>query len=491
MKHGHLADCNRNGYNHFVVYYKPTDESKGYYVSLYNETRLAFDIGVDPPQKGLDFGMVVDESYFTDEITNTIESAIDFYEKFQVAKQANIIALLDKKFVYAEPFAMFLSQMFKAESNGIAHGIGGYGKSEQSFYVMEQLGLLPYTFIKSLSEGTTDTDLYGGINLAKYRDEGELLYNLEDAFVNKEIVILEEILDAPPQALTSLKDALTSGVVRFGKQMRPIKCKIILGLTNKQPKDLEFDPSVEALLQRFPLQIEAVWHEHNKDRYTNLLRKVYLKSWADNNMKDISEMAQYIELVAESIQSLLDINRPPSPRMALTAMNQVIKSRKHTPSAPIQDHMAVMRFVKGFEEVTGDIQDQLDLIARRETSKKVIIDLEESIEVSISLLSDVKTIADLQSFSLNVANEFKKFALAGGATTDEYAREAQIKRNTLTALFQNAERLARDMALNDAGLDGASSSYGLQDLPRIVEKLQKHKFDRNNTDTYVLDKYFR
>jgi MoxR-like ATPase len=160
---------------------------------------------------------------------------------------------LSKKFVNVRAVSDLFKQSISTNMNMIMFGRGGFGKSEMCDELFNVPELRDRVFIKSLSEATTEEDLFGGVNIKKMTDTGVIEYNVEDSFANSEIVIFEEIFDANPRVLAALKDTLTAKEVRNGKQRFKIKTKLIIGLTNKSYDEVITDDSIEALTQRFPI----------------------------------------------------------------------------------------------------------------------------------------------------------------------------------------------------------------------------------------------
>ena len=190
-----------------------------------------------------------------------------------------IYETLSKKFINTSEISDIMKNALSNEMNVVFYGKGGFGKSEMMGELFGCPELQDRVFVKSLSEATTEEDLFGGINIKKMTDTGVLEYNCENSFANKEIVILEELFDAPARVLAALKDTLTSKEIRNGNQRFPIKTKIIIGLTNKTMDELIEDDSIEALMQRFAISYKM---EYNIDAINTAALVI-------NRYKDISE----------------------------------------------------------------------------------------------------------------------------------------------------------------------------------------------------------
>ena len=163
---------------------------------------------------------------------------------------------LKKQFINASALSDVLKNSLKNKMNLVIYGKGGFGKSEMISELFSGPEFKEMVFIKSFSEATTEEDLFGGINIKKMTDTGVIEYNCENSFANSRIAIFEEIFDANPRVLASLKDAITAKEIRNGNQRFPIKTEIIIGLTNKTYEEVIQDDSTEALTQRFPMSFQ-------------------------------------------------------------------------------------------------------------------------------------------------------------------------------------------------------------------------------------------
>lgn len=178
-------------------------------------------------------------------------------DKLEDYKNTDLIhKVLSKKFINTSEISDVLKNAMKNSMNLIIYGIGGFGKSEMVTELFSGPEFKDMVFVKSLSEATTEEDLFGGINVKKLSDTGVVEYNCENSFANKEIVVFEEIFDANPRVLAALKDTLTAKEIRNGNQRFPMKTKVIIGLTNRTYEEVIQDDSTEALTQRFPLSFK-------------------------------------------------------------------------------------------------------------------------------------------------------------------------------------------------------------------------------------------
>lgn len=146
----------------------------------------------------------------------------------------------------------------------------------------------------SFGDGLTEESLFGGINIKKFKDSGELEYLFKNSFLEHEIVIFEEIFDAPPQVLLALKDVLTSGHARKGNQTHRSKTKVVIGLTNKSKEDFAEDDSLEALVQRFPLTLKVEWDSYEKKDWLLLYKTVFGEEFFEDNKGKLTSLAEII-----------------------------------------------------------------------------------------------------------------------------------------------------------------------------------------------------
>lgn len=206
--------------------------------------------------------------------------------------------------------AVFLDDMaevlFKAVSlgqNAIFYGRGGHNKSEGTellLKLMKDKGMISADpFVLTCGDGMTEETLFGGINIKKFKESGELEFLFKNSFLEHEIVIFEEIFDAPPQVLLALKDVMTSKKARKGNQIHDCKTKVFIGLTNRSKADFSEDHSLEALAQRFPLTMKTEWDSYNKNNWNTLFKVVLNKkdpNFYDKNKSKLQELAEILQI---------------------------------------------------------------------------------------------------------------------------------------------------------------------------------------------------
>jgi len=215
--------------------------------------------------------------------------------------QVKVQEIVSEKFIYSESVVDILMAGIEMGKNVLLYGRGGHGKSEITQLVLDTLkkeGFIESEpFVQAFGDGMTEDKLFGGMNIIKYREEGVLEFLPEYSFLNHEIVVFEEIFDAPPQVLLSLKDVMTSGYLRNGNQRFKAKTKVIIGLTNKSKEDFsESSDSLKALAERFPLTYKTEWSKYGKLDFMRLFKKVFDEDFYTRHEEKLSTLADIIDL---------------------------------------------------------------------------------------------------------------------------------------------------------------------------------------------------
>ena len=195
-------------------------------------------------------------------------------EKIQSEVSNEKIALIGhhfeptKNFVFMDKVESILDVSIGTGKNCILFGKGGYGKSEFTYSYFRERGIEPYVI--TMGSGMTTDRLFGGVDLLGFNETGKIEYLIENSFMNHEFVIFEELFDAPDFILEQLKDILSSGIFRNGNQIFKIKTRNIVCCTNKTREEFAKNLSLRALMERFPLELDVKWNDHNKLTYQKL-----------------------------------------------------------------------------------------------------------------------------------------------------------------------------------------------------------------------------
>lgn len=180
---------------------------------------------------------------------------------------------LEKRYVYSAKNIDALETAFNRNKNIVLWGPPGEAKSSLSVDFLALKGITsPY--IMSLGMGSKTEDLFGAINIEEFTKNSKVIYNVEESFMNHEYVIFEEAFDAPAELLSQLKDILSSGWFRKGNQQFKIKTKLVIICTNVDRKIYAKNPSIKALMERFPLEKKFEWEKYNAVTYGHLIRTV-------------------------------------------------------------------------------------------------------------------------------------------------------------------------------------------------------------------------
>lgn len=179
---------------------------------------------------------------------------------------------------------VFMEDARKAIALGIASrrnvvewGPGGHAKSKlvtQVFDELEDQGVS--THIQTLSVDTNVMDLFGGLHPDYVKQHIYDRPRVEDSWiVNADVVCFEEGFDAPPRVLAALKDLLMSRTWRYGNTEIPLRPRCVIILTNHKPSDIaDLDPSVSALVERFPISVHVRWNNYHMDSFQAMFKRL-------------------------------------------------------------------------------------------------------------------------------------------------------------------------------------------------------------------------
>ena len=245
-----------------------------------------------------------------------------------------------------------------------------------------------------MSIDTSVEELYGGFDLAALKDRNEQFFNFENSFMNKRVAIIEEILDAPAVTLQAFKDILTRKWFANGKQMRPIKTQIIIGLTNHNPQDLAAKgESQKAICERFLYNHKLQWEKYDFGNYNNLLRKRYQNSCSISKERfDI-----LLKLMLSIIQSNLDEGKNTSPRTAINAFGAILDAAKYE-----KDDFQCISSLKFIQEFSEEMRD---MMSSHMNSIKERIESKEKLENFTKKINEVKNAYKAIDFSTRQYSE--------------------------------------------------------------------------------------
>lgn len=336
---------------------------------------------------------------------------------------------LRERFVHCREIALALTHACLQPCNLLLWGPGGHGKSDM---VMQTLRALGYDeediFLQSFGEGMSEDRLWGGPNIAKL-DEC-LEYDTERSFLPYEVVILEEILDASSQALLPLKDVLTRRVFMNGSQAVPLRSRLIIACTNKDPRQYAKDSdAVKALLERFALQLEVRWPSYQQSDY----EKLFQRAFPDAN----SDRRKLHRIYAHVLANLNDDREDGfqvSPRIALGGLRLAANSvGRHGRKKMIVEDILTIRNVQGMQSYKRNVEELIRSAL-----------LEGGVEV---LLSDIDERAEQMRGRMDEINAVFESA----KELDEEAR-ADVNDDAINAmldLMSGMDRLKHELAMMD------------------------------------------
>jgi len=273
-----------------------------------------------------------------------------------------IKAAISRNYVFAEEAAEAIALGFASGENVLLWGPGGHGKSAMVMSIIAEMGMEDETSIMSFGEGTDEAALYGGLDMEAL--DHVIQYFPENSFLAKRIAVFEEVLDAPPVVLQSLKDTLTAKCLRKGAQVYPMKTKIIIGLSNKNP--LEYAEgagddnqrsSTRALIERFGIICPVKWPDYSKSAYMALFEKVCPGE----------ELGQFKGVLAEILANATAAGNLVSPRTAVKAYRVVLASARIHGRSVAKEDLVALRFLPGLEDLADSIK--ADVVAAMERQK--------------------------------------------------------------------------------------------------------------------------
>lgn len=263
-----------------------------------------------------------------------------------------IASKIKSRFIHCDEIVHVLTHAFYQPCNVLLWGPGGHGKSDMVMTALRQLGYGDEEiFLQSFGEGMSEDRLWGGPNIAKL--DVCLEYDTDRSFLPYEVVVLEEILDASSQALLPLKDVLTRRTFMNGSTQVPMKSRVIIACTNKDPRQFAKDSdAIKALLERFPLQLEVRWPSYEQADYESL----FTKSNPDAN----SHKRKLHRIYAHVIANLNDDREDGfqvSPRIALGGLRLAGNSvGRHARKKMIVEDILTIRNVQGMESYKHDVE---------------------------------------------------------------------------------------------------------------------------------------
>jgi hypothetical protein len=280
-------------------------------------------------------------------------------------RQTILAALEAAGFVYADAFASALALAIASGKNLLLWGPAGHGKSEMTSVGLGRVAAASAdVFVQSFGEGMDEATLWGGLDFTALETEKVLRYHPERSFLNAEWAVFEELFDAPTSVLLALKDTLTAKELRKGAQRFPMKTRVVVGLTNKDPEDIsDMGPAAHALIERFPLQLRVEWEKYEAGDYLRLLEAV--------PGAKIGDMTPVLaQLLAKAGA---EGGRPVSPRTAVHAAGVVrAQAAMNGHGSPRKEDLLALRFVDGLGSLAAGVEEEIAAAAERAAAEGVV-----------------------------------------------------------------------------------------------------------------------
>ncbi|HEU5187569.1 MAG TPA: AAA family ATPase [Candidatus Saccharimonadales bacterium] len=386
-------------------------------------------------------------------------------------------------FVFCDDMRVAVSLALAAGVNLIFSGPGGHAKSE---FLETVFGAITgqETYVKSFGQGTGTEELFGGLDFdALNRAEGATLrYNPERSFLNHHIAVFEELFDAPPRVLTSLKDTLTAKELRNGHQRHPMTTRVIAAATNRSPQEIaEGGPEIEALIQRFPIQLEVKWSQYDKAAFIQLFSAVLGRedvesgaAWTDIEglqlrTKSMTVSSGMRSMLAQILVELRKDHVPVSPRTAMVALllTQAVAAINGRDRVIPADLKAIaylpgaLRLRQRVDELIIELGDSIDTEEKLDQAQRDIAALVTRLNVS----SSPEELQDIASEANNLASRISVLR----ASADQIGRRR--------TLFESAKSIAAEA--NDA-----EGRKALNDAEASMQQLQDNLMQVNTLDQW-------
>lgn len=254
-------------------------------------------------------------------------------------------------------------------------GPGGFGKTA----LVETAFSCLYPEVNQrtvqLGAGTQFEELFGGVDLSLLESEGRLRYGVERSFLAVEAVLLDEVLDLCGPVAESMKSLLTSRkLVTAHGQVAPMDTEVLIGATNREPKEFAQDASLEAFIQRFPLQLHVA-PAAGAELYRSALqsrrqaRRENRSGAGSFSYEAASEMKSARTRLADVddrdvIGTLAETAGGLEPKPSLRTLEWVsavcrTEAAIHGRAQATLQDMEVLRFVYGMDAVGGKLKEEL------------------------------------------------------------------------------------------------------------------------------------
>lgn len=345
---------------------------------------------------------------------------------------------LSARFVKCVEIARIIALAIESGKNMLLWGPGGHGKSEMVQLALSLVASENDVFVQSFGEGMDEATLWGGLDFAALEKEKVLRYFPDQSFLAKPYAVFEEIFDAPASVLLALKDTLTARKLRKGSQVFTMKTKVIIAITNRDPKELvEMGPAAAALIERFPLQLNVKWPSYTARDYLELFSKVepFLAGANLNGTKGV---------LAEVMGKASEDGEPVSPRTAVHALGIVKAAAGMRGSAVVErNDLLDLCFLPGMEQFAVNLKQELDAAFERAAAESRMMAAEAKLRELLGELDEARR-ASSPIKLLQIAKRLVAFAdeVASLKVTDSFTDRRKKMRDSVNEKAAEAQRLA-------------------------------------------------
>lgn len=349
-----------------------------------------------------------------------------------------IATTLRERFVYSEEVARIITLAVSSDDNVLLWGAAGHGKSEMVQAALSVITRGEPVYTHSFGEGMTEDRLWGGLDLAALQQQHVLRNLPEESFLPHELVVMEELLDAPAMVLMALKDTLSARELRKGRQRFPMSTKVIVAITNKDPREMSaLGPAAHALMERFPLQLKVEWPSYTSMDYLQLFDLIE----AELDGPPIGDMGVYLAELLADIGRSGEIISPRLARQALKAVKMAAKLR----GARTVDRVDFvdLRFLPGTSQSAHNIQNDLTRLIERKAAEQRLTAAEQKYEGLMIRFRRTQQRRDGHEM-LDLGAAFQRFAdeVANLRVTDDFANRRRTLRENVEYQTSEANRLA-------------------------------------------------
>jgi MoxR-like ATPase len=395
------------------------------------------------------------------------------------------VAAATAGFMYAEEMREVVSLALAAGENFVFSGPGGHGKSEflnSVFATIKDIDPL----VKSLGQGTTPEELFGGIDFKKFDAERVMDFATKRSFMVHEVAVFEEMFDAPERVLMFLKDVLTAKKLRNGDQRVELVNRVLAAATNMSPTEIaSANRSVAALIERFPLQWEVKWPSYTEADFVQLFSMEEpddkpIITWAEiEEMQKKTETVKVGSMVMQILGHVCAELRKEkvtiSPRTGKKAL-QLVKAAAviNGRNVAVPEDIRVMKYLPGCQDFFETICKMIEEKKAELMVAEIISDLQIELEMIEVMIDSATTIAELEGCQKDLQN----IATRLGSVKLESAADPEL---TGTYRKVNAKRADLDYEIEEK----IAPMRQMEELKNAQERIPQIERRRNDLQNRV------